>query len=362
LAAARHKGSDVNQILSWLTRAFDDLVFDCAPKAINDTVSDVTVRKFQNEYNRNKSALGATAPDLIPDGSFGPLAWGAVFDCYEFALQQELGETAAGLAALRAKLQFTDDERKALGFGERFPIEELGVDEFRSETNRRVEILLFESGEEPDLAQAEADPETSELYLPGHFARTALEPLASARPFRASWSATTANSSTPRSMNVTTPGLPDGTPVDLILFVNGLPLRAFEVTASGGAASFTYADWDAPDELTPVELKAGEAFPPALYTFVVQGGGRVVTSQNAVTYADRVHVKLVLDPQDGDPQIDLKQESYVLQTPFGSRAGKTDDAGVVDELGVPPGGASLLLRGRHLIHLGTVPSNWDAAP
>lgn len=362
LATARHKGSDINQILSWLTRAFDNLTFDCAPQAIKDTVSDVTVRKFQNEYNRNKKSLGATALDLVPDGSFGKLAWGAVFDCYEFALQQELGETAAGLAALRAKLQFTDDKRKALGFGERFPIEELGVDEFRSETNRRVEILFFESGEEPDLAHAEADPETSELYLPGNFARTALEPLLSARPFRASWSGTTANSSTPRTMNVTTPGLPDGTPVDLILFVNGLPLRAFELKASAGAAAFTYTDWDAPEELTPVQLKAGEPFPPAVYTFVVQGAGRVVNSQNAVTYADRVHVKLVLDPQDGDPEIVLQQENYVLQTPFGSRAGQTDKAGILDELGVPPGGASLLLRGRHLIHLGTVPSNWDAAP
>jgi hypothetical protein len=99
-----------------------------------------------------------------------------------------------------------------------------------------------------------------------------------------------------------------------------------------------------------------------VYTFVVQGAGRVVNSQNAVTYADRVHVKLVLDPQDGDPEIVLQQENYVLQTPFGSRAGQTDKAGILDELGVPPGGASLLLRGRHLIHLGTVPSNWDAAP
>lgn len=181
LANARHKGMDINQILSWISEAFDAPTFDCKPAAIKDFVSTVTVRKFQKEFNRNKLALGSTAADLAVDGSVGELTWGAFFDCYEFALQQELGEDAAGVAALRAKLTFADPNRKSLGFGERFPIEELGVDEFRSQTNRRVEILFFENGEEPDLTHAENDPETTELYLPGHFERTALPPTPTAK-------------------------------------------------------------------------------------------------------------------------------------------------------------------------------------
>jgi len=68
-----------------------------------------------------------------------------------------------------------------LGYGERFPIEELGVDNFRSQTNRRVEILFFNTGEEPDLAHDENDPDTSEVYLPGHFARQAVPPRKTAR-------------------------------------------------------------------------------------------------------------------------------------------------------------------------------------
>jgi outer membrane protein OmpA-like peptidoglycan-associated protein len=174
LANQRHVAADINQVLSWVSRAFTGLTFNCDPGPITDRVSSDKVRAFQRDFNRNKSALGSTSADLTVDGSVGELTWGAFFDCYEFALLQELGEDAAGLAALRGKLVFADDGRKALGFGEHFPIEELGVDNFRSQTNRRVEILFFESGEEPDLAHAENDPETSELYLPGEYVRSGL--------------------------------------------------------------------------------------------------------------------------------------------------------------------------------------------
>jgi outer membrane protein OmpA-like peptidoglycan-associated protein len=181
LAQQRHKNADINQILSWISRAFDDLSFDCRPSAINDAVSDQTVRRFQRDFNRNKPALGSSAADLGVDGEVGELTWGAFFDCYEFALRQELGEDAGGVAGLRSKLKFVDPDRKALGFGERFPVEELGVDQFRSQLNRRAELLFFEPGEEPDLADAEADPDTAELYLPGNFERTALPVSSSGR-------------------------------------------------------------------------------------------------------------------------------------------------------------------------------------
>ena len=181
LADQRHKPEDINQILSWVSTALSGLVFHCDPGKISGVVDQAKLRAFQTDFNANSSALGSPVAKISIDGSVGKETWGAFFDCYEFALQQELGEDAPGVATLRSKLQFVDGARKALGFGERFPIEELGVDEFRSQTNRRVEILFFEPGEEPDLAHAEEDPETSELYLPGFFERTPLPPSPSAR-------------------------------------------------------------------------------------------------------------------------------------------------------------------------------------
>jgi len=180
LCNARHTTEDIQQILSWIARAFS---FNCDPGKIDGVARKQPVENFQRAYNANRATLNPdpNVANLNPDGTVGELTWGAFFDCYEAALRDELGEDAAGVAALRAELAFADEGRKSLGFGELFPIEELGVDEFRSQSNRRVELLFFELGEEPDLEHAEDDPETSELYLPGRFDRTALPPTATAK-------------------------------------------------------------------------------------------------------------------------------------------------------------------------------------
>ncbi|MEO7033656.1 MAG: hypothetical protein ABI548_07225 [Polyangiaceae bacterium] len=183
LCNGRHSVADIKQILSWVASAFTGLSFDCDPGPIDDNGAtlDRPVRQFQTDFNINRQALGSSAAALTVDGSVGALTWGGFFDCYEFALQQELGETAANLSTLRKKITFTDPDHEFLGFSEYFPIEELGVDNFRSQANRRVELLFFEPGEEPDLAHAAADPQTSELYLPGLYERTPLPPSSSGR-------------------------------------------------------------------------------------------------------------------------------------------------------------------------------------
>jgi outer membrane protein OmpA-like peptidoglycan-associated protein len=177
LCDGRHTVADYKEILAWAAAELGDLGFDCDPGAIDDNESTGVepVRRFQAAYNANREALNPEADELEVDGDVGPLTWGAIFDCYELGLARELGVDADGLAELRANLVFVDPERKALGFSEHFPIEELGVDDYESQLNRRVEILFFEEGEEPDLEHAEDDPETSEVYLPGFYERTPLE-------------------------------------------------------------------------------------------------------------------------------------------------------------------------------------------
>jgi outer membrane protein OmpA-like peptidoglycan-associated protein len=172
----QHRVSDIKQILAFVAWQFADLGFECDPGKIDDVKDDRPVRKFQQAFNEHQLELGSDVQgfDLAVDGDPGKETWGAFFDCYEAALLRALDEDVAGLERLRGKLKFADDEHQALGFGERFPVEELGVDEFRSQANRRVEIVFFASGEAPDLAQAEEDPDTAALYLPGHFERRSL--------------------------------------------------------------------------------------------------------------------------------------------------------------------------------------------
>jgi outer membrane protein OmpA-like peptidoglycan-associated protein len=175
LCDERHTVADIKQILSWAAGA---LGFSCNPGKIDDNEGDLApfVKGFQNSYNDQRETIAKDRDPLDPDGDFGPLTWGAVFDCYEFNLRQELGKDAANLDEIREKLVFVDEEKPFLGFSEHFPIEELGVDHFRSQLNRRVEILFFEPGEEPDITIAASDPDLSELYLPGGYLRTPLGP------------------------------------------------------------------------------------------------------------------------------------------------------------------------------------------
>ena len=359
LAHARHKGADINQIMSWVSKAFADLTFDCDPGKITEGVSDVNVRKFQREYNRNKPALGVSFPDLKVDGSVGEDTWAAFFDCYEFALQQELGESASNLAGLRSKLRFVDDSRKALGFGERFPIEELGVDEFRSQTNRRVEIFFFEQGEEPNLAQAQSDADTSDLYLPGQFVRSSVPPLLSAKPFKASWDALTASVDVTRQIQLSAPELPAGTPLAVEVRLVGVgTITTLTASSSTDGATISFNDWDAPAEVPFVgDLQAGQPFPPSLVEFVVQGGGRRVQTATPLTYADSATMILTAD-DEGERRV-LVNENYVLCTPFGRRQGVTDAQGGLVETNLPIGGGLLALRGRHLVHSLVLDHGWD---
>lgn len=164
LANASHTVADYKQILSWCTSAFPQF-FDCDPGEIDDTeyTGIEPLRRFQEDYNAAKDALGASGPDLDVDGSIGPQTWGAFFDVYQFALREELGEDAAATKELQQGLQFVDAARKALGFGETQPSDG-SKDNVRSQANRRVDVLFFEPGEEPDLAVVEQDPGSSDLY------------------------------------------------------------------------------------------------------------------------------------------------------------------------------------------------------
>jgi outer membrane protein OmpA-like peptidoglycan-associated protein len=177
LAQARHKVADYKQILSWCSVAYPE-VFACDPGSIDDdaTSAVAAVRDFQAQYNVGKANLDAEdQPDLLVDGVVGPATWRAIFDVYEKGLKDELGVDAEGLEHLRSLLRFLADDLAHVGFGESHPIEEPTRDEFRSQTNRRVELLFFDPGEEPDLDTLRNDPENSEIYDPEVYVPGAVE-------------------------------------------------------------------------------------------------------------------------------------------------------------------------------------------
>ena len=107
------------------------------------------IRAFQERFNTDFSAK------IAVDGRVGDETRGAYFDLYNDDLATEAGGKKQ-LADLRAQLRFVDPAHKVLPCGERFPIENPGQDGFKSQRNRRVELLFFAPPRLPELGGADA--------------------------------------------------------------------------------------------------------------------------------------------------------------------------------------------------------------
>ena len=123
------------------------------------------VEAFQRTYNTAGND-GHPVEQLDVDGDFGPATWRGVFDCYQVHLAETLECTTDELVALQGTVrgQFL---KRFVGCGENKPKEMTGVDNYRSQTNRRVEVLFFEPEDhvpEVPCLGGECDPAGCELY------------------------------------------------------------------------------------------------------------------------------------------------------------------------------------------------------
>jgi outer membrane protein OmpA-like peptidoglycan-associated protein len=161
-ANAQNVPSDKVRILEWADAAFG---FLCSPKRFGGNM-DTSIRAFQTSYNGSDRGNNPLAAAIGVDGDFGPETWGAVFELLEGELAQVLQGDRELLAEYRKPLTFVDKNKRSMGFGERYPVDELGRDNIRSAANRRVEVLFFDPKDKPDL---EAPLDLSPIYLPGDF-------------------------------------------------------------------------------------------------------------------------------------------------------------------------------------------------
>jgi len=162
VALQKNKVEDYQQILKWVAKTWG---WGCDTGSVDNKFGPITkaaVEAFQAGYNREFDA------SISVDGAVGRQTWGAVFDIYMRDLAYILETDEAGLAQHRAKLKFLKTSHKAIGCGEHHPVESPDREDYRSATNRRVELLFFDPGEGPPLdchPSAEAcDPGKCLLY------------------------------------------------------------------------------------------------------------------------------------------------------------------------------------------------------
>jgi len=160
IALDQSKVEDYQQVLTWVAWLWG---WPCNPQGIDGqhgSNTDAAVEAFQ------RLAAAEFDRDISVDGDVGEQTWGAVFDVYQNVLADVLDEDAPGLQARQGALTWSDTP--TVGCGESFPIEERGLDNYRSATNRRVELIFFEPGEEPELAchpaAGECTKEQCDLY------------------------------------------------------------------------------------------------------------------------------------------------------------------------------------------------------
>ncbi len=354
----RMRVADYQQILTWLAQTRG---WDCDPGGIDDVHGNQTqtaVNNFRAAYNAE--GPGASwAPKVTPWGAANnDETWVAYFNCYEEALMGELGVEFAGLAALRKGLRFIDP-RRSVGCGEHHPKEAENVDEFRSQTNRRVEVLFFEPTEVPSLAchpgPGQCDPDACELYDPEQFRRRVLPPLLSALPWRAHWDSGFARMDETHELILDAPGLPAGHPMRFVISQQGFgPVAELTVPSGPQRAAVAFSDWEHPKSYVDAgDLGPGGVFEQVRFTFVVEGAGRRIEG-GAITYGDRLHVQLVLE--DDTP---IAEQRVRVISPWGTRTIDSDAEGMVEVDGLPPGGASVVLRDRTLVHQGELPHDWE---
>ena len=145
----------------------------CDPGPVDNILGEQTrqaVRAFQRQYNETFDR------SITVDGVVGSETWGAFFDTYMDELARLLESSVDDLDQYRQHLRFIDPEHKTIGCGERIPIDEAQRDNYRSATNRRVDLLFFATYRPPDLSAhlaggeiraGQAGREASGVYGPG---------------------------------------------------------------------------------------------------------------------------------------------------------------------------------------------------
>ena len=162
---------DVQTVLRWASQIHG---WPCDPGPIDNDEGPQTrsaLRAFREAFNHHHAGT------LPLEGSVDRPDWLAFFALYDPAIGEGLAELGF-LADLRAEMIWAEPD--VLGCGEQWPVEATALDEYQSETNRRVDILFFDDVEMPDLGATppgvdvygsdryRAEPVPPEPWLPEH--------------------------------------------------------------------------------------------------------------------------------------------------------------------------------------------------
>jgi len=146
--AARHKVEDYQQIMKYFAARKG---WDCDPVKIDDSWGEKTEKATKKFFKKTDPAnADSMLAQVKAHGKkhWPEKAWLGVYDLYEEVLCDTLEISKPQLGVLRTtKLKFLDTNRPYVACGESFPIDDAEKSNYRSQRNRRVEILFFDDDE-----------------------------------------------------------------------------------------------------------------------------------------------------------------------------------------------------------------------
>jgi hypothetical protein len=159
----KHKIEDYQQIMTHYASKFG---WACDPEKIDNVwgpKTEAATKNFIDSYNTANADPSLPGPPLSPDllgkvkndgaKRWPPELWRAVFDLYSQELAEALMTSTASLQAMRESLvglqtnKFLYPDKRFIACGESFPIDQAERDKYRSQANRRVEIIFFDKDE-----------------------------------------------------------------------------------------------------------------------------------------------------------------------------------------------------------------------
>ena len=163
LCYGRHNIEDYKQIMTYVHA---ERAWLCDPNNLKnqwDVATEEATKGFIDGYNTKFAPAHGREP--IPSGTIEVVKkdgkkrwtkelWQAVYDIYSDDMASTLDISGGQLKGRREELKlngFADRKKKYVSCGESFPIDDAKKDKYRSQSNRRVEILLFDKHEVPVL-------------------------------------------------------------------------------------------------------------------------------------------------------------------------------------------------------------------
>jgi hypothetical protein len=143
VSATRHTIEDYKQIMQYFAQRNG---WDCNPGEINNHWNDATETAVRRYFARvapdeDEAIVGQITSS--PQKAWPARAWRVTYDLYEQLLCETLAVDRPELWRRQAGVFFLSHDQRTLACGESFPIDDRERDNYRSQRNRRVEILFF---------------------------------------------------------------------------------------------------------------------------------------------------------------------------------------------------------------------------